>query len=101
MQKSIGREAAIKMAQSGWWKDLSPRQICKVQLFIKECCMPFREFTTALNEALGRPVYTHELADIQSIQLEYLGEKDAPTMEEIVGMLPAEKVIILGEEVKR
>jgi hypothetical protein len=86
---SIGRDVAIRMAESNWWDGLTPRQICDVQLFTEELCLPFQVFHKALGEALGRPVFTHELAGWDRIVQEYLGERPAPTLTEILGMFPA------------
>ena len=61
-QKSIGRDAAIKLAESRWWKNgvFSSSQIVSVQLFTKELCMDFSDFHVAIEECLGRQVFTHE-----------------------------------------
>ena len=95
-QRSIGRERAIELAESNWWKDKSARDICDVQLFTVELCMPFGEFHKAMTEALGRSVWTHEFASLDRIKDEYLGDRPAPTMEQIIGLLPAEKTIVLA-----
>jgi len=57
--------------------------------------MPFEIFTEAIEEVLGRPVYTHEFADIQSIRDEYLTLKPPPTLEEIIELIPEEKRLIV------
>ena len=93
---SIGKEAAIAMAASMWWLGKSPREICDVQLFTQEVCMDFGDFQAALEAALGRPVWTHELAlDYNGIVAEYLGNKPAPTMQDIIDLIPEGKRIIL------
>ena len=95
-RQSIGREKAIVLADSRWWEGRTPREIAKFQLFTDEITMPFGVFHEALEKTLGRPVWTHELAfNFDGIAMELLGEKDAPTMEEIIGMIPEEKLIIL------
>jgi hypothetical protein len=92
---SIGREAAIALADSGWWKDKGVEEICDVQLFTEELCMPFSDFHKAITEALGRPVYTHEFGlDYDGLVAEYLGDRAAPTLEQIIGLLPADKTIL-------
>jgi hypothetical protein len=93
---SIGREAAIKLAQTGWWKGKSPEQICDVQLFTEELCMPFGDFHEAVEKALGRPVFTHEFGlNYDGIVRQYLGDEAAPTMDDILALLPADKTIVL------
>lgn len=97
--KSIGRKQAIRLAESGWWKGKSAREIAGFQLFVAELCMPFGEFQRAVEEALGRPVWTHEFGlNIEGIRAEFLGERPAPTLEEIISMIPAEKRIVVVTE---
>lgn len=57
--------------------------------------MDFGTFHKAMEEALGRPVWTHEFAFSDQLKKEFLGDKPAPTFEEIVNLIPAEKRIIL------
>lgn len=96
-QNSIGKEAAIKLGGSNWWHGLSAREIASFQLFTTEMCLPFGEFHKALEESLARPAWTHELGmNFDGIVAEFLGEKDAPTMEEILNLIPEEKRIVLA-----
>jgi hypothetical protein len=91
-QQSIGRPRAIALYSSGWWIGRTAREIAKFQLFTRELCLPFDLFRAALEETLGRPVWTHELGfDTDGIIHEFLGERDAPTLEEILGLIPDEK----------
>lgn len=95
-RQSIGKEKAIALYNSGWWEDKTAREIVKFQLFTDELAIPFDLFHKALEEALGRPVWTHELGlNFDGIALEFLGEKDAPTMEEIINLIPEEKRILI------
>jgi hypothetical protein len=96
MQQSIGREKAVALANSGWWNGRTPRELAKFQLFTAELCMPFDVFHGATEKCLGRPIFTHEFGlNLDGIMLEFLGEKDAPTMDEIVELIPAEKRILI------
>lgn len=91
-QQSIGRERAIALAKTEWWKGRTPREIAKFQLFTVELSMPFDVFHEALEASLDRPVFPHELGVAwESIMQEFLGERDKPTMEEIMGLIPEEK----------
>jgi hypothetical protein len=94
---SVGsREAAIAIAESGWWKGRTHREIAQFQLFIKELCCPFDVFHEALEKSLGRPVWTHELGlNLQGIIKEFLGEAPAPSFEDIISLIPAEKCIVV------
>jgi len=95
-RQSIGKDKAIALANSNWWEGRSAREIAKFQLFTEELSMPFDIFHQKLEEALGRPVWTHELGlNFDGIALEFLGEKDAPTMDEIIELIPAEKRILV------
>jgi len=96
-RQSIGKEKAIELAKSGWWKGRPAKEVAKFQLFTGELAMDFGDFHAALEEALGRPVWTHELAmNFDGIAMELIGEKDAPTMEELIGLIPSEKRILVA-----
>jgi hypothetical protein len=95
-RQSIGRDKAIALAKSNWWVGKEPRDIAKFQFFTDELAMPFDVFHEALEKALGRPVFTHEMAlNYDGIAMELLGEKDAPTMEEIINLIPEDKRILI------
>ena len=41
------------------------------QLYEERLCMPFPLFHKAVEEALGRPVYTHEFAGVENLRQEF------------------------------
>lgn len=93
---SIGRERALELADSHWWELCTAREIAEFQMFTRELCCPFDVFHKALEEALGRPVWTHELGlNAEGIRQELRGERDAPTWDEIVVLIPEEKRLII------
>lgn len=93
--KSIGREAAIALAKTEWWKGKEPREIAKTGLLIRELCLPFAVLHEAVEKALGRPVFTHEFGlNPDGIVQELLGERDAPTLDEIIALIPEGKRIV-------
>jgi hypothetical protein len=95
-QQSIGREAAIALAQSNWWEGKSPREIAGFQLFTKELSMPFGVFHEALEKSLGRPVFTHELGlNYEGIVKEFQGLGSPPSFEEILALIPPEKLLVV------
>ena len=95
--KSIGKEKAIELYNTEWWKEKSHYEIAKFQLFVVELCVPFAIFHEAVEKVLGRPVFTHEFGlNYEGIVLEFLGEKENPTFEEIVNLIPEEKRIIIN-----
>lgn len=89
-QVSIGAALAIELGESGWWKNKTPEEIVRFQLFTEELCMPFGDFHKAVEDALKRPVWTHEFGTACGKRLrdEFLGKKPAPSFDEIVAMIP-------------
>lgn len=95
-QVSIGKEAAIALAATRWWKGKSAREIAERQLFTKELCCPFDVFHEAVEQCLGRGVWTHEFGlNYDGIVAEFLGTKPPPTMGQIIDMLPANVPVVL------
>lgn len=94
---SIGREAAIALGNTMWWEKVTEREAAVRQMFTVEMCMPFDAFHRCITVALGRPVFTHEFGfDWNGLAAELMGERPAPTMTEIIDLIPAEKRIICG-----
>lgn len=86
---SIGKDKAISLAMTGWWKDLNTRDIVGFQLFIKELCMDFGNFHEAVKKSLGRSVFTHEFdTSYDKIISEFLGGNDYPTMSDVISLIP-------------
>ena len=95
----ITTDEAKVLIDSKWWLTATPEEIVRFQLFTNLLCLPFDKFHEAIEKCLDRPVWTHEFGlDLDGIQKEFLGEKQAPTMEEIIGKLPKDKIIIVGVE---
>ncbi|HTY25598.1 MAG TPA: hypothetical protein VMC85_20885 [Desulfomonilaceae bacterium] len=95
MYRSIGRDAAIALFESGWWKTKTPKEIVDFQLFVDELCMEFSDFHGAVEKVLNRPIWTHEFAFRDSLVDELLGDKPAPTFQQILDLIPEEKRIIV------
>lgn len=91
---SIGRDEAIKLFNSNWWKGKPAREIVGFQLFVIELSMPFGKFYEALEETLNRSVWIYELTHLENIIQEFLGKKSPPTMNDIVELILADKRII-------
>ena len=90
------KEQAIKLFESNFWEDMSQREIAEFQLLESRLCMPFDIFHKAIEEALGRPVYTHEFGlDREGLIEEFYGARPRKTLEEIINMIPEEKRIVL------
>lgn len=60
------REEAVKLADSKWYETKTAEEIVDFQLYEERLCMPFPLFHKAVEEALGRPVFTHEFAGAES-----------------------------------
>lgn len=90
------KDEAIKLAESGFWETMSSREIATFQLFEDRLCMPFGVFHEAIEKALGRPVYTHEFGfNRDGLKRELLGEAPAPTLEDILNLIPADKRVVV------
>ncbi len=99
----ITNEKALQLSSTKFWEQMDYYDRAKFQLFTDLMCMPFDVFHEALEKCLGRPVYTHELSlNYDGICGEFLGEVIAPTLDEIVNLIPKSKLIIInGSEVSR
>lgn len=96
--QQLTKEQAVKFYDSGVWREMTQEQICKMQLFQDRLCVPFDVFHEAVTNVLGRDVYTCEFAFRSDLQKEFLGEKQAPTLEEIVALIPngSDVIVIQG-----
>lgn len=95
-QQHIGPAKALELYDTKWWVGQPARDVATFQLFTAELCMPFGDFHAAIEEALGRPIQTIEFAfNFQGIAAELLGEKEAPTMQEVMNLIPEDKRIIV------
>jgi hypothetical protein len=88
------KEEAIKLYESKFWETMTYAERAKFQMFEKLLCMPFNVFHEAVEKTLGRPVWTHEFAG-DRLKKELLGQSPAPSMEDIMNMIPAEKRMIV------
>ena len=98
MIEQMNEQQAIAFHDSNAWDPLTLRQRAEFQMSQDLLCMPFEKFHEAVEKTLGRPVFTHEFAfgGRDRMMAELLGERPAPTFDEIFGMLPAlTRVLIL------
>lgn len=100
MKLELTKDQAIMIAESGIWKDWTDREKAEFQLYTRLLCMPFDVFHKAVEKTLGRPVYTHEFASsvAENLREELRGERPAPSMEEILNLIPKDKLIVLKVE---
>lgn len=93
---NVTKDQAIELSKSEFWKELTHRQIAEFQLTEDLLCMPFSVFHEAVEKTLGRPVYTHEFGlNRDGLISEMLGDRKAPTLQEIIDLIPAEKRIVI------
>lgn len=95
--KELSREDAIFLGESRFWEPLTARERATFQLFQELLCMPFDVFHGAVEECLGRPVYTHEFSssNMENVRREFLGERPAPTLEQVIALIPADKRVVI------
>lgn len=94
--KQLTKEQAIAFCDNKLYEDMTSRQIAEFQMEQDRLCMPFDVFHKAITEALGRPVYTHEFAlNREGLLKELRGEKEPPTLEEIINLIPEDKRILI------
>ena len=96
----LTKAEAIAFYDNGDWKNWSAEQIVELQLFQDRLCVPFDVFHEAVEKVLGGPVWTHEFASPNHMNLraEYAELRAAPTMQEIIELIPEEKRIILYKD---
>lgn len=94
--EQLTKEQAIAIYEGGEWKDWSDEEIVKFQLFQDCLAVPFDRFHQAIEKVLDRPVWTHEFAFRDGLIAEYKKERPAPTFEDIVNLIPKEKLIIVN-----
>lgn len=91
------REQAIAFHDSGAWRKLSPATLALFQLTQSKLGVPFGEFHKAVEIALGRPVWTHEFAlNREGLLAELQGKAATPSLEEVIGLIPSEKLLVLA-----
>lgn len=94
--KQLTKEQAIAFCGSNEWKNWSHREIAAFQLTQERLCVPFSVFHEAVEKALERPVWTHEFAlNHNGLVDELLGAAKAPTLKEIISLIPKDKQSII------
>ena len=94
--QQLTREEAIDFNE---WKTWDHRQRAMFQMAQDKLCMPFDKFHEAIEKTLGRPVFTHEFGlNPKGLMKELLGQKDAPTMEDIMNLIPEHmRVVVVSD----
>lgn len=89
-------EQAIAFYDSRAWSELNSLQRSRLQLGQDYLCMPVNVFRDALDEALGRPVWSQEIRTQNRSTLidELNGKAQPPDMRQIMALLPSDKNFI-------
>lgn len=93
--RQLSKEQAIKMYKSKAWENWTDERIVRFQLFQDKLCIDFSKFHKAISKVLKRDVYTHEFAYPDELRKEYLAAKNAPTIDEIINLIPEERRLII------
>ena len=89
-------EQAKKLYESRFWESMTAPERAAFQIYQDRLCMPFSVFHQAIEETLDRHVYTHEFCfNRNRLKRELKGGSPAPTMEEIINLIPEEKRLII------
>ena len=91
------REEAIAKYETGWWKDSTDKEIVDFQLFESRLCMPFDRYQEAVEKVLGRPVFTHEFADLDKLCADYERAKNGEPLQGPDFSILNDKAVILME----
>lgn len=93
--EKLTKEQAISFGENKLYENMSYRQIAEFQMEQDLLCVPFDVFHEAMEKTLGRPVFTHEFAFRNELRKELYGEKEPPTFEEVISLIPKEKLILI------
>jgi hypothetical protein len=94
----ITKAQAIAIFQSRVWETWTNKQVVDFQLYQERLAVDWTRFQMAVEAMLGRPVWTHEFADDQRLKDEYEGRHGKPTFEEIMALIPEDKLIVVVSE---
>lgn len=93
----LTKEQAIAFYDSGAWRKMNAAERANFQFAQQLLCMPFGDFHRAVEEALGRPVWTHEFAlNRDGLVAELAGKAPAPSLADIMAMLPSDRSVVVA-----
>ncbi|MDR1176917.1 MAG: hypothetical protein LBK83_15765 [Treponema sp.] len=96
-KSNMTKDEAVVLHESGFWKQMTYEEIAKFQIMEDRLCMPFTVFHEAITKALDRPVFTHEFGlNREGLIKELFHGAPAPTLEEIINLIPEEKRILIN-----
>jgi len=93
--RQLTRDEAIAFAESGAWQKMTDAEISAFQIEQECLCMPFHRFQQAMEQTLGRPVFTHEFGlNLEGLKAELEGRATAPTLEQIIALVPDALIVV-------
>lgn len=93
-QIELSEQQALDIVESKAWERMTDVERATVQLLVNQCIMPLDVFQEALQSALGRGVFTHEIGLNRRGLLEELrGNVEAPDIDTILDMVPGSKLV--------
>ncbi len=97
-KKHFTSKEALAFCESKEWENWTDEQLVRLQLFQDKLCIPFKRYHEAISNVLNRSIYTHEFAFPELLIKEYLGDKEPPSFEEILNLIPEEKRLVIITE---
>jgi hypothetical protein len=92
----LTKEQAIDLYDSNFWETMSYRERAIFQMNEPRLCMPFDVFHEAMEKTLERSIFTHEFGfNYDGLLKELMNGAPAPSFEDIIGLIPEEKRIVL------
>ena len=95
MSRQLNRFQATALYDSEFWRFLNAEERAFFQLSVDRLCMPLLEFNQAVETCLNRRVRAVEYLRPQALLAELTGNLPAPSIEEILELVPDETLPIL------
>jgi len=92
------KDEAVAKARTGWWESMPLSEAATIQLHQQRLAMPFDKFQEGMQQALGRPVWTHEFAyadEPNGLKAELAGKVPPADMARVLGWLPEDKTVVV------
>lgn len=93
--EQLTSEEAAAFFDGGAWKTWTDDEVASFQLFQDCLALPFDRFHEAMTAVLKRDIFTHEFANQEALIAEYWGDRPAPSLAEILALIPEEKRIAI------
>lgn len=86
---SLTKPEAMKLIEQKWWLTCTPEQIVEMHIY-QDCdrlLCPLDVLYASFRNVFGRPVFTHEFADPESLRREYEGLDPECSFEDVLQKL--------------